>query len=228
MKIATWNLQGRWTPAHRALIDALDSDVLLLTEVSEKVELPGYHLHRTTGLMATKRRWAAVASRDALVALPDPHPASALAVVDGWTFCSSILPWTGANDPELWGPPNHAARTGRTVDALQPALSRPAHEGRLVWGGDWNHALQGREHAGSKAGRAHVLEAVAALGLVVPTTYLPHQIESLLSIDHVAVPAGASVLAATHHSTTYDGGRLSDHDAYVVEVGPRRPRTVES
>jgi len=39
----------------------------------------------------------------------------------------------------------------------------------------------------------------------------------LLSIDHVAVPAGVAAVAA-RIDVTHEGRRLSDHDAYVVEV----------
>ena len=80
MRIGTWNLAGRWDPRHLALIETMDCDVLLLTEVSERVELPGYDLHLGRLLMSPKRRWAAVASRLPMVPLPDPHGASAMAV----------------------------------------------------------------------------------------------------------------------------------------------------
>ncbi|SFJ13748.1 hypothetical protein [Nocardioides psychrotolerans] len=84
-----------------------------------------------------------------------------------------------------------AEKTFATVAAVEAA----AH---AVWGGDWNHALSGREWAGSVDGRRSVLDAVERLGLHVATATSPHQIEDLLSF------AGES--------------RLSDHDAYVVEV----------
>ena len=66
-------------------------------------------------------------------------------------------------------------------------------------------------------GRQAVLDAVEQLGLVVPTTDLPHHIDGLLSIDHVAVPASWSAAAARISADNGDR-RLSDHDAYVVEV----------
>ena len=83
--------------------------------------------------------------------------------------------------------------------------------------GDWNHALKGKEYAGSAGGRAAITSALDELGLVVPTAELPHRIDGLLSIDHIAVPkeiAGepTRVVAAKGDK------RLSDHDAYVVEV----------
>ena len=54
------------------------------------------------------------------------------------------------------------------------------------------------------------------LGLVVPTAELPHPIEGLLSIDHIAVPQGTAA-TARQVAATHEGRRLSDHDAYVVD-----------
>ena len=114
-------------------------------------------------------------------------------------------PWTGAK---------HADKTAHTVDDLLLHL-RAADA--LVWGGDWNHALSGREYAGSLGGRKVVLDAVDQLDLSVPTADLPHPIDGLLSIDHVAVPRGTAT-TASRTPAERDGTRLSDHDAYVVEV----------
>ncbi len=55
-----------------------------------------------------------------------------------------------------------------------------------VWGGDFTHAMTGREWAGSIIGRASITSALDTLGLTVPTTDLPGQIATLLSIDHDA------------------------------------------
>jgi hypothetical protein len=40
----------------------------------------------------------------------------------------------------------------------------------------------------------------------------------MLSIDHIAVPAAWTVHALEHRRATHGGSRISDHDAYVVEV----------
>jgi len=68
------------------------------------------------------------------------------------------------------------------------------------------------------AGRRSLLEAVARLGLQVPTATQPHQIHDLLSIDHIAIPAAWGVADVQRHPAFHDGKRLSDHDAYAVEV----------
>ena len=210
MRLATWNLAGRWTNDHREFLESLQCDVLLLTEVSDRVELPGMTGHVTKAQMARRRYWAGIWSSHPLTPLPDPHGASAMAEFLGQRFCSSILPWKSCGAREPWVGTNTAERTIHAVDAIAEAAP-------TVWGGDWNHALEGREYAGSKAGREHLLKALAELGLSAATADAPHQIAGLLSIDHIAIPAGSSA-RVEHHSALLTEGRLSDHDAYVVET----------
>ncbi|MFC6287600.1 endonuclease/exonuclease/phosphatase family protein [Nocardioides sp. GCM10027113] len=215
MRIGTWNLAGRSTDAHVDLLLGLDCDVLLLTEVSEALDLPGYHRHVTATRMAPRRRWAGVLARRDLAPLPDPHPASAAVRVGGLTVCSTVLPWRTCG-AEPWGLGNHGARTRLAVETLLRHLPRTG----LVWGGDWNHSLSGVERAGSAVGRKAVLGALEQWGLVAPTAELDHQIDGQLSIDHVAVPSDWSVTGAERIRADALGSRLSDHDAYVVEVVP--------
>ena len=193
---------------------AIDCDVLMLTEVSECFEIPGHAGHLSRELMAERRRWAGVFSRTELTPLPDPHPASAMAQVGELTVCSSILPWQGARSQHPWVGDRHAAKTEHAVATLLTSLPTS----NLIWGGDWNHALQGREYAGSKAGRGFVVEALDKLGLQVPTASLSHCIDGLLTIDHIGVPLEADVVGAWRYSAQAEDKRLSDHDAYVVEI----------
>lgn len=93
MRIATWNLEGRWSDGHRKVLDTMACDVLLLTEVPLEIDLPGFDLHRSSALMGTAKHWSAVASRGGWVGLANPHPASAAVAVDGAVCCSSVLPW---------------------------------------------------------------------------------------------------------------------------------------
>lgn len=211
MRIGTWNLAGRWDARHLDLIETLDCDVLLLTEVSERLDLPGYGLHLSQSLMAPKRRWAAVATRLAMVPRPDPHGASALVELDGMRVCSSILPWRSCGSRGPWVGSNTSERTSAAVSAVE--ANAPS-----IWGGDWNHAMAGREFAGSVAGRRVLCDAVERLGLQVPTSALPHQIDGLLSIDHIAVPTSWVVASAERHRAFAGTTRISDHDAYVVGV----------
>lgn len=210
MRIGTWNLAGRWTPAHQQFLEDANCEIWLLTEVNERVELDGFERHLATGLMAQRRRWAGVYSRSPLQPLPDPHVASAAAVVEGTTYCSTILPWRSCGGLPTWPGASHAEKTEISVAQLVQTL--PSEQ--LVWGGDWNHALAGREGAGSLGGRRYVIEAVDKLNLQVPTEQLPHQIDGLLSIDQIAVPATWVVRSADRLKSR----GLSDHDCYVVDI----------
>ena len=58
VRIGTWNLAGRWSEHHAALLQEADCDVWLLTEVNERTDLPGFDLHFCRAAFAPKRRWA--------------------------------------------------------------------------------------------------------------------------------------------------------------------------
>ena len=214
MRIGTWNLAGRWDQRHHTVLEHAACDIWLLTEVNVRVELPGYDEVRTQAEMASKRAWAGVFSRRELRALPDPHPATAAARIDGATFWSSILPWRSCGPDAPWRGERHVDKTRATIDDL--ARSAPASG--LVWGGDWNHALSGLEWAGSIGGRDAITDALTTFGLRVPTAELAHRLPGLLSIDHIAIPTGWDVEHATRIGTEVDGARLSDHDLYTIEV----------
>jgi hypothetical protein len=218
MRIGTWNLQGRWDPRHLELLSTHDCDVWLLTEVNDRVELPGYDEVRTDALMAPRRRWAGVFAREPVQPEMGTHTATAAATVGGVTCWSSVLPWRSSGGAPTWRGDRHADRTASTVAAM---LAVDVDPDRLVWGGDWNHALAGREYTGSVAGRTSVLAALEALELQVPTHELPHRLDGLLSIDHIAVPASWRVEDAYRVVASDAERRLSDHDAYVVSATPR-------
>ena len=134
-----------------------------------------------------------------------------MAEIDGLTVCSSVLPWRSCGTAPPWTGVTTAEKTEAATTSI---VSGAPH----VWGGDWNHAMSGREWSGSKRGRGSILEAVDALGLQLPTAALPHQIDGLLSIDHIAVPADWRVIETEHHPALAGGARISDHDAYVIEA----------
>lgn len=211
MRIATWNLEGKWGPRQHMLLRTLRADIVLLTEVLDTVAVTGMSLHLTRGEMQPGRRWAGIATTQTLTALPDPQGATALAEVEGLLVASSILPWrtSGADDP--WTGGDTAARTISAVTAIQ--RSAP-----VVWGGDWNHELSGRLYAGSVAGRARIRQALDTLGLAAATATAPHRLPGATSIDHIAVPAFWNVTAVDRVSGIVDGCALSDHDAYVITV----------
>lgn len=134
-----------------------------------------------------------------------------MAEIDGLRVCSSILPWRSCGNRPPW--------TGSTTAEKTEAATASIMAGTpTVWGGDWNHAMAGREWSGSQRGRRSILDAVERLGMQLPTAGSPHRIEGLLSIDHIAVPTDWRVLEIEHHPALSDGARISDHDAYVIEV----------
>lgn len=212
MRLATWNLEQRWSDAHAEVLRGFDADLLLLTECRDDVALPGYATHATAASMPSGAAWAAVLSRAPLTPLPDPHPASAAARVDGLTVCCSVLPWPQAGEHWPWGEAGHQPRMTGTLAALTAAL-RGADD--VVWGGDWNQPLTGSLAGFTRAARDTVLDAVAALGLQVPTAALPGTHEGQGSIDHLAFPSWWTVVDA---GSVEVPRALSDHHAYWAEV----------
>jgi hypothetical protein len=214
VRIGTWNMQGRWTSAHQERLQEHACDVWLLTEVNQRLEVPGHWLYETAALMAPRRFWAAILSREDGVHLPDPHSTSAAARIGAVTYCSSILPWRSCGQRSPWRGERHVDKALNTLTTLDAALP----DGPLVWGGDWNHALSGKEYAGSIGGRAAVTDMLARRQLQVPTRELAHRIPGLLSIDHIAVSPSAHVTAAER----FDATGLSDHDGYLIDIDGAR------
>ncbi|WP_342372592.1 hypothetical protein PCC79_17135 [Propioniciclava soli] len=214
MRVGTWNLEGRWSQDHLALLAAQECDVWLLTEVRDDTSLPGFESHLTTAKMSERKHWAAVFSRSQIQPLPDPHPASAAAVGMGLVSCSSILPWRTCGTVP-WGEGTTTEKTSRALEQLMAALP----VGGLVWGGDWNHAMEGSEYAGSLGGRAAIKNVLADRHLQLATNGLPHCIPGLFTIDHLAVPKSAQIVDVTRIvAEDLRGDRLSDHDAYAAEI----------
>ena len=214
VRVGTWNLEGRWSVDHVGLLLAQDCDVWLLTEVRTQARLPGFGSQLTTARMGDHKHWAGVFSRVPLQSLPDPHPASAAALGAGWVWCSSVLPWRSCGNT-IWGPGSTSQKTTRALNQLMASLPG----GLLVWGGDWNHALAGREHVGGLAGRSAIEEALTRRCLELTTRQAPHRISGLHSIDHIAVPETVRVLATNRIVAETDrAGRLCDHDAYTTEI----------
>jgi len=218
MRIGTWNVENRlMTEKHQKLLLREDVDIWLLTEMNRKwADVAGekvlhFNCHLSSQVMGRNQHWAAVLSVLPLDPLDDPHVASAAAVVNGVTYCSTILPWRSVEaNSTPWVGSNHSEMTENAIETLLSELPKSD----LVWGGDWNHSLIGKEHAGSMGGRNHLLEAIKKLGLNVPTTGLSHRGNYCHAIDHIGVPMSWKVESAKR----IDAEGLSDHDAYVVEV----------
>jgi hypothetical protein len=217
MRIGTWNLDSHWSNQHDVLIRQHLCDVWLLTELNSVAvttdgRVAGYYSHQSARFMNRKQHWAAVLSVQPLDRLDDPHPASAAAVVNGITYCSTILPWAGCRQQQdcPWADGTLAEMVKTTLDCLIGKLPRRM----LVWGGDWNQNLAGEwENIGCNEGRSLICSAIESLGLELTTVGLPHQQEERHTIDHIAVPIGWKTKA--EHIPAKG---LSDHDAYVVTV----------
>ena len=122
MRIGTWNLDGRRSDRHVRLLRSIDCDVWLLTEVSDRLSVPGYTGTVTSAEMRSNVRWAGIFSRLDVEPLSDPHSASAMARVGGMTFVSSVLPWKGCGDIGPRQGSNHPERTRHTLDSLASHL----------------------------------------------------------------------------------------------------------
>jgi endonuclease/exonuclease/phosphatase family protein len=216
VRIGTWNLEGRWSAAHRQLLDEEDCDAWLLTEVPGALSLARGSVSWSRPMDATKA-FAAVWSREPAVAAPPPHPASATAVHDRVLLCSSVLPWRSARTSWPDRADDLAGVMSATLSRLHAGLTGSAAP--VVWGGDWNQTLTG-PCAGTLQGRRLTQELVDDLGLQVPTRDLPHATAGLSSIDHIAVPTDWRVSGRRRVVATRGGSRLSDHDAYVVDCAP--------
>ena len=211
VRIGTWNLEGKWSPEHLALLDRADCDVWLLTEVHIDASIPGMQVHRTAEVMRPQKAWAAIFSTFDADPQPDPHRATALAHIDGLRFMSSVLPWRSCGSS--WPGSSLAEKQRATLDALRVHINETT-----IWGGDWNQALEGSEYVGSLDGRDQVIELIHAARLTVPTRSLGSAAPGQRSIDHIAVPTGWDVDGAHRVPAEVDGYRLSDHDAYVISI----------
>ena len=213
MRIATWNIAGKWRSGHQHLLHALDADVLLLTEVPAEAALDGYQQHRTrASMVGATKNWAAIFARSELAPRPDPHPASASAVIGGTTVIASVMPWPRAGDLWPWSSPDHTERMAETAAAVLEGVV----PGETIWGGDWNTPLTGNLSGFTRASKTALLDALNGQPLRVPTRDLPAKSDLQRSIDHIAVPDSWETLRAERVRT----GTLSDHDAYWIEVLP--------
>lgn len=95
IKVGTWNLDGRWSEQHEGLLMSERCDVWLLTEVHPSTHVNEFNIHLSAQRMSRGQHYAAILNRAPFTPTPDPHPASAAIVIEGVTFCSSILPWAG-------------------------------------------------------------------------------------------------------------------------------------
>ena len=132
MRIGTWNLAGRWDTRHAHLMRQQNCEVWLLTEVSESLALEEYTKHMSASSMPPRRRWAAILTRTALLPLPDPHAASALARVGDLHFCSSILPWRSCGSRLPWIGSDTPRTRSQLWTSCSPIYPKGAWSGAVI------------------------------------------------------------------------------------------------
>ena len=215
IRIGAWNLAHERNASPMVLkrqldfIEPVGCDIWLLTEVpyTFRTVMGAQDTVLSDAMDRTHKAFAAVWAREGVEEEPSVHEAAAVARVGALRVCSCLLP-----SPQIavaqWPDENHdrAARMRTTVGRLQCGLAHG--RGDLVWGGDWSHPCAADDAA---ADRQLVAEAVAALGLR----------RAVRDVPHIAVPEGWDVGGGWRvEAVSQDGGRLSPHDAFVVEVEP--------
>jgi len=217
MRVGTWNLEGRWSPAHAWFMEQCACDIWLLSIVHDVVELGSGEMVRSEE-MGEETSWAAVWSASGLDPHESVHPAVAIGRIGELLACSCVLPWRGAAPFSDDAGDNVVSITKAALDGIREALTAGA--GDAIWGGGFNHALHGAEHTGTLKGRKGINVLVGELALQTPTAQLPHSIAGNFATDHIAVPESWDVGGASRMAAKLGGQRLTENDAYVVDCEP--------
>lgn len=157
LRIGTWNLdraRPRVAEGQRHLLAAADADLWLLTEAPIPLALEGadaaYGVARDGD---AGQCWSAIWSPHPIRSVTLPHPALTLAQValpigDVLAACS-VFPWRGAQTSWPDEEPGFRARVERCLAAHVDAIVTAAAGRPVIWGGDFNQALEGREYVGA-------------------------------------------------------------------------------
>ena len=229
--IGTWNLNAGQPQRHRAAQQDWmrdNADLWLLTEVHMEA-VDGFRELVVSDPIAgmPQRHWSGIVSHWPLQEVASGHPTLALArarLPIGTTLvASSVLPWRGAGG--YWptaAETSYAERFSATLATHCEAIAKhTAPEEHVIWGGDFNQALVGRETVGSVQGRKDLQNAFNILGLQATTADCPARQPKSCSIDHIAVPSHWHHESTAKEVQTAEGTHLSDHPAYVTTLAPR-------
>jgi endonuclease/exonuclease/phosphatase family metal-dependent hydrolase len=239
--IGTWNLEAyasrlsaRGEQQTRALSQH-DADLWFLTELHADWAIDGHSIHfaaprpeapethRKAAISTAwpmtpiPRRGNPVEGRLSMARILEPSTDETILAV------CSVLPWRGATPRWRDLLDRDVTFADVFVHVLDYVVNRIHEERRdgeaVIWGGDFNQALAGRDYVGSNAGRAALASAFEDLKLQVPTMFLPAHIEAHPAIDHIAVPVTWELQGAPQVHRPFHGPRpLSDHALYVVEA----------
>jgi hypothetical protein len=227
LRVGTWNLgrgEPRWRQPHQAAHISTQADLWLLTEVPSRLVI-GSGQPSFSKLRPGERNehWAAITFRWPFEVVAAVHPTLAMARIHhsqgAFLVASSVFPWrtAGISWPTGDGK-SFAERCARTLAAHSSELGKAGDGLPIVWGGDFNQALSGRERAGSDLGRAALLNAFTRLGLRAVTLDASGQDAQHRSIDHIAIPSGWGSRAVKVQRPQAEHRLLSDHPSYVVGV----------
>jgi endonuclease/exonuclease/phosphatase family metal-dependent hydrolase len=136
---------------------------------------------------------------------------------------STVLPWRGVTThwrKILNREMSYAEVFSYVLDYMVQRIEKERRLGEsVIWGGDFNQGLSGRDYVGTHLGRAALRAGFDRLGLQVPTQDLPALIKNHPAIDHIAVPWDWSIVAPPAIRRPLRNGKpLSDHGLYLVET----------
>ena len=241
MIIGTWNLEvkpSRHSSHGIAVAQEIQLhavDVWFFTEIHADWEVDGHSIFFSpAGEVATNtRRSAAISSSWQMEPILGPNT-----LVEEWICMarlnnpnnnetilavSTVLPWRGITP--YW----RQALTKQTTFAdafrhvLQYIVQRINTERRpgenVIWGGDFNQALSGRDYVGTNQGRRDFQKALQNLELWAPTADMPALIPAHPAIDHIAIPSAWSIKdEPLILRPTRNQKNLSDHALYVIDA----------
>jgi len=245
MILGTWNLETYPSPsspkgmAMQTVLNGHAADVWFLTELHADFHLHAYHVAFSAPRIDAPPsfRKAAIASRFPLQRIPGlDHPAEGRLCLarlilpdtnETMLAVSTAVPWRGAT-------PQWRAILGQEVsyadvyEAVLMYMVARVREERLpgedvIWGGDFNQGLVGRDYVGTLRGREALTRAFDSFGLSVPTRNQAALIRNHPAIDHIAIPAtwpGNTETAAVYRPMR-KGRHLSDHALYLVDTKRR-------
>jgi Endonuclease/Exonuclease/phosphatase family len=227
LRIGTWNLdrdRPLWRQPHQADHVRNQADLWLLTEVPASWQF-GTANSSFSGSRPGEddQYWSTIICRWHVEPIDTTHPSLAMARIDHpaepFLVAASVFPWRGA--AEFWPTGDGDTFAERCVNTLE-AHSAEICEARcglpVVWGGDFNQALSGRDYVGSDAGREALSRAFKHIGSRAVTIESDGQVTPHQSIDHIAVPKAWRSEDVEVQRPQSDGRFLSDHPSYVVAV----------
>lgn len=229
VRLGTWNLDTAQPDRYRSLqADWLrqHADVWMLTEVHEAALKSLSSRVLSDAIEGMPRRyWSGIASIWPLEQLDSGHPTLALAraqvpSLGSVLVASSVLPWRAAG--KYWPSGDGEGYRDRFTSALsrhQAAVLEAMEDDLVVWGGDFNQELSGRDSVGSSVGRQALDSAFKTLELRVLTEDRLTMAGDAHPIDHIAVPRHLNHLSARWLLPTASRRALSDHPAYLAEIG---------